>query len=152
MTVLAIDVHGDDLSLFSAFTCLRDEPLVVVVNQTVPTDEIDEAMSELGLQWRGWDQRPHSGVTHVIAPAYHPEGHLEHNVAAGLAADWRVPITFYATYAPRGQRTRTDNEVPYEPWMVARKLRALSCFESQIEQESTRPWFTYLLDIREWYA
>jgi hypothetical protein len=152
VTALLIDPHGDDAILFASYTCLRQKPFVVVMYPTVPEDEIGEAFEELGCEWTYWENRPANGVTHVYAPAHDLVGHHDHNNAAADASLWRVPVTYYTTYAPRGQRTRTDNEVPYEPWMVERKLRALSCFVSQIEQESTRPWFTYLLDVREWLS
>lgn len=150
MTALLIDPHGDDAALFAAYICQRENPIVLVTHQTVPRQEVAAAMRTLGVSWKlsignGEPDR-------VYAPAFHPEGHAEHNEAAEMALTYGVPVVSYCTYAPRGQRTRTDNEVPYEALMVARKLRALSCFVSQIEQESTRPWFTYLLDVREWLA
>jgi hypothetical protein len=152
MSTLILDVHGDDVPLFSAFTAMRERAYVQVVNPTVPVTEIGRAFLALDLIWLADDDEREFDV--VYAPAYHADGHEGHNeVSFGALEEWgRSKVRFYETYAPRGQRTRTETEVPYEPWMVARKLRALSCFESQIEQESTRPWFTYLLDVREWLA
>lgn len=151
MSVLILDPHGDDCALFCAYTAMRYVPVIVVLHQTVPTAEIERAAKQFGC---GVAFKIPSGEwLKVYAPAWHEGGHSEHNEVSHLAtAAYGNKVTYYETYAPRGQRTRTDNEVPYEPWMVARKLRALSCFVSQIEQESTRPWFTSLLDLREWVA
>ncbi len=151
MGPLLIDPHGDDAALFAAYTCLRTKPDVLVTHQTVPTDEVALAFMALDVRWYTtttptWNMDP----TVVYAPAYSDEGHAEHNEAYELAQrQWPGKVVSYCTYAPRAERQKGE-EVIGEPWMVARKLRALSCFVSQIEQESTRPWFTYLLDVREW--
>lgn len=155
MTALFFDPHGDDLALFCAYSVLReDDPFVVVPYRTVPPAEVNEGLWALGVaEWS--EEIPVREWSQVYAPAWSEDGHEQHTELSDHVRRTFVvgtPVTYYTTYAPRGQRTRTDNEVPYEPWMVARKLRALSCFVSQIEQESTRPWFTSLLDLREWYA
>jgi len=150
VATLFIDPHGDDLALFSAFSVLKvEEPFVYIPMRTVPLDEVNEALWQ--LKCPVWSETlPSKDWDAVYAPAIDPEGHQEHNDAALDARSISNNVISYATYAPRGQRTRTNKEVSFEPWMVAKKLRALSCFLSQIEQESTRPWFTYLLDVREW--
>lgn len=127
---------------------------VFFTDLTVPKTEVMAAYSHMG-EGEVVEAFSLNGPYEILyAPAFHEDGHEGHNKAARIASEaWPAEkIVWYETYAPRGQRTRTDNEVPYEPWMVARKFRALSCFVSQIEQESTRPWFTYLLDVREWVA
>ncbi len=148
MPTLLLDPHGDDCVLFASYLCLREKPHVVVCIPTVPEDEIGAAMEVLGCTWEiGGSVRE---ARRVIAPAFHPEGHKEHNYVSLMAsASLGEVVDFYLTYAPRGQRSH-GTEVSPEPWMIARKLRALSCFESQIEQASTRPWFYDLLDMREW--
>lgn len=152
---LFIDPHGDDVALFAAYQRLQTDEICValITHQTVPMDEIGEAMRTLDFFWGTKDEkqvREHE-FERVYAPAFHPDGHEEHNEAAEFALTFGVPVVPYSTYAPRGIR-QGGKEVRYEPWMVARKLRALSCFPSQIEQESTRPWFTSLLDMREWIS
>lgn len=89
----------------------------------------------------------------IYTPAAYEDGHPDHNWASGFAASFFEPVTivYYETYAPRGHRT-TGVPIEPEPWMIARKLSALSCFRSQIEQESTRPWFFQQLDLREWIS
>jgi hypothetical protein len=128
MSVLILDPHGDDCVLFAAFTAMRERAYVQVVNPTVPVTEIGRAFLALDLVWLADDDEREFDV--VYAPAYHADGHEGHNeVSFGALEEWgRSKVRFYETYAP------------------------LSCFESQIEQESTRPWFTTLLDVREWLA
>jgi LmbE family N-acetylglucosaminyl deacetylase len=89
----------------------------------------------------------------VFAPLPEVNGHDQHNAVGQIAENVFAPtgeVRFYATYQ-RGQgRTKTEIEVEPEPWMIAAKLRALSYYESQIIEPSTRPWFYELLDMKEW--
>ena len=151
MSVLLIDPHGDDVALFCAYTALRERHDVLLTHRTVPMDEVKWALPGLGTlniyeSIGDWGE----DVRKVYAPAPHPEGHDEHNEAARIAMTFiDAEVIGYCTYAPRAVRQMGVLVEP-DPWMVARKLRALGCFVSQIEQESTRPWFTSLLDVREW--
>lgn len=160
MNAILLDPHGDDACLFAAYTCLREKPLVVVTHRTVPSEEIRAAMDVLGLDWEIWPSlleglRSVTEDVRVFLPAIYEDGHEEHNFVGRRAQEMFAPghLTSYLTYAPRGYRQREGTEVVPEPWMIARKLKALSCFESQIENPATRPWFTSpLLDTREWLA
>jgi LmbE family N-acetylglucosaminyl deacetylase len=93
-------------------------------------------------------------ITAVFAPAVEEHGHEQHNTVGRLAQDvFGERVTYYPTYAPRGQRSRTGVEVPPPTaHEIALKLRALSCYESQITNPATRPWFFELLDLREWHT
>jgi hypothetical protein len=162
--VLFFDPHGDDVALFAAYTATREvEPHVIVTHQTVPRHEILMAYSILGCTVEFWEhdlesQRTYLQNTHfpfrVYAPAWHEHGHEEHNLVSDFARDalGASRVAGYLTYGPRGQRLNGGLEVFPEPEDIWRKLRAIGCFRSQIEQSSTRPWFYNLLDMREWVS
>lgn len=162
MTALLLDPHGDDAVLFAAYTCLRFRPLIIVTHRTVPFEEVHEGAYRLGCQVisiaETSDRAEHlrslyGEADKVYAPAYATNGHEEHNEVAGLAATVYGPGTSsYLTYAPRGERQRDGFEVKPTPDEIRHKLFALAAFPSQIEQESTRPWFYELLDMREWVS
>jgi LmbE family N-acetylglucosaminyl deacetylase len=77
----------------------------------------------------------------VWAPAYEENGHEQHNVvsyaANGVFGDRVQP---YLTYKRGSMRSR-GTEVPFEPKWAWQKLRALACYQSQVELENTMPWF-----------
>lgn len=159
---LMFDPHGDDVPLFAAYSAMTDPTHVVVTHPEIPNEEIRAAADILGysvtIDSSNESRRRNLAIAVqpeiVYAPAIHPEGHEHHNEIGQFAVDFygRHKVQFYATYAPRGQRQRTDRQVVPMPWEILMKLQALACFESQIKQESTRPWFYDLLDMREWLA
>lgn len=78
----------------------------------------------------------------VWAPYVEDGGHDQHNLVGSVAiGTFGVRYRPYLTYV-RGRMRTVGVEVPFEPSWVARKMRALSCYESQIELDNTRPWFT----------
>lgn len=91
---------------------------------------------------------------HVFAPCPEVDGHREHTYVGQAALDAFGPgnVTLYHTYTRSGGRVRRDNEVELPGWMVAQKLRALSEYRSQIDHPDRRPWFTSMLDLREWFV
>lgn len=93
------------------------------------------------------------GYDAVFAPFPEPTGHDEHN-AVGLAAlEVFGPerTAFYATYTRTDGRTQAGEPVPFTADMLARKLRALSMYESQMAPgNGSRSWFIDMLDAREW--
>jgi LmbE family N-acetylglucosaminyl deacetylase len=92
------------------------------------------------------------GPERVFAPAPEPEGHEQHNAVGNLAFDvFGGRVTGYLTYRRGHGRSRSENEVAFKPGWPAVKLRALACYESQIQEPSTRDWFLELT-LREWYA
>jgi LmbE family N-acetylglucosaminyl deacetylase len=88
----------------------------------------------------------------VFAPAPEPDGHEQHNAVGNLAHDvFGQRVTGYLTYRREHGRSRSENEVAFKPSWPALKLRALACYESQIQEPSTRAWFLELC-LREWVA
>lgn len=83
---------------------------------------------------------------YCIAPAYEEDGHFDHNAIAWHA--WGAfdqamdgdRLTQYTTYTKEG-RSRNGRPVEFEPHWPALKMRALACYESQIQHPSTRPHF-----------
>jgi LmbE family N-acetylglucosaminyl deacetylase len=126
------------------------------------------AMNVLGCEWTQWpvgDLEPDWAEVHerlenldalwhpeeVYAPLWEANGHLQHNVVANLArevfGDERV--TPYLTYTTRG-KSKNGTPVDYEPQWVAKKLVALSCYESQVGHPLQAEHF--LRSWREFYA
>lgn len=178
MKTLLLQPHADDI-VFCAYQALAVRPDVVTVLQAsdlqeavVRSFEDDRAMEILGCNrlpsWNlGSEGKPDWGFIglrlrefaereydHCIAPAYIEEGHEEHNGVAMLAQDafGLDRLTRYATYRRGFGRYRMANEViPQQGW-AALKFRAMACYSSQIERESTRPWFAADDCLREWIA
>lgn len=91
---------------------------------------------------------------HVFAPMVEDGGHDQHNAVGQIARDvFRSSkiLTGYATYRRGSGRTQTKTEVGWEEGWQALKLRAMACYESQIENPHTRPWFFSDDAHREWY-
>lgn len=181
---LLLAPHGDDETLFAAYTCMRYGKRMHVIVCTQDADpavrgirsyETAKAISLFRCSYHEWpmsEDKPDwetarewlsgwaSGtlfatkITDVFAPAVEVEGHEQHNAVGLLAQDvFGDLVTPYLTYAPRGERSRHGVEVPPPTaHEIVLKLRALSCYESQITNPLTRPWFFELLDLREWWA
>jgi LmbE family N-acetylglucosaminyl deacetylase len=181
---LLLAPHGDDETLFAAFTCMRYGKRMHVIVCTQDADpairgvrsmETKRAISLLGCthhewpmsadepnwdsakEWLGaWasDKLFATRIEKVFAPAIEVEGHEQHNAVGLLAQDvFGDRVTHYLTYGPRGERSQHGVEVaPPTAHEIVRKLRALSCYESQITNPCSMPWFFDLLDMREWWA
>lgn len=173
--------HNDDESLFGAFSLLREHPLVVIClrsqTQASRGDEITYqqreretacAMNILGcehVQWPVSDLDPDWAdvrerledldatmhITDVYAPAWEPNGHLQHNVIAKMALDvfGHDRVARYLTYTTLGKSKR-GVQVEYEPAWVLLKLQALECYQSQIVHPLQAEHF--LRSWREYYA
>lgn len=91
-------------------------------------------------------------VDQVFAPAIEEGGHDQHNMIGQLAQDiFGNRVTSYLTYTRHRGRSTDGNEVTPEPWMIACKLRALSCYGTQMHPETgCQTWF--LDGIREYVA
>lgn len=119
-------------------------------------DETDHAMRVLGLtheQWAipdddpDWDAvrrgleelRDADGIRRVFAPAPEDGGHDHHNLIGMLAVDVFGPdvVTGYLTYTNGRVRSTWGEQVEPGPGMVQKKLRALACYDSQIEHQAT---------------
>lgn len=181
---LLLAPHGDDETLFAAYTCMRygKRMHVIVCTQdadpairSIRSQETARAIAHFGCSHHEWPMPADqvnwdiakewlSGwastnlfptkIEIVFAPAIEPEGHEHHNAVGLLAQDvFGDIVQKYLTYAPRGQRSDYGIEVlPPTAYEIARKLRAMSCYESQIMNSMSRPWFFDLLDMREWLA
>lgn len=115
--------------------------------------ETEFAMRVLGLTHEQWDVpdfRPDwdavreklealRDVDHVFAPAVEEDGHEHHNVIGGLAIEvfGADRVTHYLTYTNGRARSTWGEPVEPGPGMVQKKLRALACYDSQIEHPST---------------
>lgn len=174
MSTLLIAPHADDETLFAAYLAQRYKAHIAVVFNEGREGELAQATTWLGCTYRQLragkganavevetelrtllDPRVQTATwERVLVPYAEPDGHEEHNLVYEVAAKvfsehWLMP---YRTYAPRGQRSHGTESFPDEPVHVARKLAALSCYRSQIEDTATSPWFYSLLDMREWTA
>ena len=88
---------------------------------------------------------------HVYAPAVEDGGHEQHNLVGVEALErYGNAVRPYLTYRRGWTRSRNGHDVPLrtpgrevvpEPGYVAAKMRALACYESQIDLAATRPWF-----------
>jgi LmbE family N-acetylglucosaminyl deacetylase len=178
---LFIAPHNDDETLFGAFTILRERPLVVVVfdghaqkargNSVGWVErrlETRRALEILGsvpcyLGFSDDDPKVTAGAIRarlletlgafnetVFAPALEVGGHAQHNLVAA-AVDDDPRVVRYLTYTPAGKST-SSRPVPIErPEWIGKKLRALSCYESQWDPRlGCYPHF--LRDQTEYYA
>jgi LmbE family N-acetylglucosaminyl deacetylase len=164
---LLISPHNDDGPLFAAFTLIREKPLMLTVldsyiqparghvgcdAETRRAEDfaacaiLNAAVTFLGFRddrpdWRGVEAafRTMEVPEMVWAPAIEDGGHEHHNRIGELAAKVFPRVTFYATYTKAGKSTGTP--VPYEPAWIGKKLRALSCYESQIALKCCSPHF-----------
>jgi LmbE family N-acetylglucosaminyl deacetylase len=175
VTALVVEPHGDDAALFAAYACCRESEnggcTIVTVLDSGPLrdDEGDWAARHLGCDTirlgisegrPNWDNAANAldevrhrmmdqgGITAVYAPFPDDDGHDHHNRVGHLAAGVFGTVTWYTTYSRSSGRTLVGVEVQPEPRWIVRKLRALACYESQIANPMTRPWFTGGLD--EW--
>lgn len=172
MTALLFAPHGDDESLFAAYTVLRFRPRVVVVLDCGPTRmvETERALDMLGVtEWEQWpfhDRAPDWAAvenamrltderlepTRVFAPAVELGGHDHHNhvghLAEGVFGD---RVTSYLTYVRGEGRSTSTAESAYENGWPALKAAALECYRSQRADPVTAAWFADG-ETREWYA
>ena len=179
MNAIVLAPHGDDETLFVAYTCMRERAHVIICSQDADpvirkqrSLETTAAIQILRcshhewpiiagqIEWEEakvklepWNSTALVASTpdRVYAPAVDPQGHEEHNLIGNLAiAVFGDKVIPYGTYAPRGRRQRLLNDVIPTADEIQRKLQALACYRSQIENPSTRPWFSELLDMKEW--
>lgn len=162
--------HNDDETLFGSFTILRHRPLVLIclkariqeLRGTGGTAIQREHETSRALWWLGdpkwrqlqasdvdpdWDLVEHelralpASVERVFAPAVEDNGHIQHNALGALAFEvFGHRVEPYLTYR-RGEGRSRGREVPYEPLWPGQKMRAMSCYETQIQEASTAPWF-----------
>lgn len=96
-----------------------------------------------------------STVSEVWAPAFEIDGHEHHNIVAS-AADIVFPgiVTHYLTYTRTNGKSRSELEVkPRSGEEIARKLRALACYKSQLQIiDRLGCWPHFMNDLKEYYV
>jgi LmbE family N-acetylglucosaminyl deacetylase len=175
VSALFLSPHNDDETLFGSFSIQATRAHVIVVLRsdyeqtrwpaaTAAVRELETAAAcaELGVSFEQWafsDLEPDWPAilarlqqlalepwTHVFAPAVEPDGHPHHNSVGVRAAEaFGDSLLRYTTYSRENGR-HAANPVRAEPEWIIRKLRALSCYRSQIELELMRPHFLRPLD------
>lgn len=96
----------------------------------------------------------YKGATEVYSPLYEHGGHDQHNLVAQAAALAfpRTPGQLYLTYTRNGGKSRNGTEVlPRSGDDIARKLRALACYSSQLQIDPRLGcWPHFVGDLREY--
>ncbi len=85
----------------------------------------------------------------VYAPAVEKGGLDQHNQVGRVADSVFSDVTHYFTYAGYPRQKSRGTEVECEPDWIMRKLRALSCYESQAYTPSRHH---FMEDLREYIA
>jgi len=160
--------HSDDEALFAAFTVQRARPRIVICYPSVRdygdtyrrTEESRAAAAILGAgpveQWQGGNLAArmralvadHGMPAEVWAPSPNAS-HADHVAVAVAAREvFGAGVRRYQTY--RGaERVREGRQVsPGTADAIGRKLRALTCYRSQLEHPRASPFF--LDDQREY--
>lgn len=95
----------------------------------------------------------HLNIEQVWAPAFEEGGHDQHNLVA-QAADPAFPgkVKHYLTYTRPGGKSRHGYEVmPRSGDDIARKLRALACYTSQLQIDPRLGcWPHFMRDLSEY--
>lgn len=103
-------------------------------------------------------------VADVWAPAIYQDGHMQHNQIGRVAGLLGAPVRFYHTYVRQvegkvdglstswASRTamKPVESQPAQGLHVTRKLRAMSCYRTQIETARFGCTPHFLRDQREW--
>lgn len=182
MRSLLLAPHADDETLFCAFTIAAHAPHVMIVARDPDPDTAiirgsesiracREMATDVTVDYLGHSVEGHvdedrvaadladlrdvnEGPWRVFAPAVEEHGHREHNLVGQAAVDvfGAGCVTPYLTYTRTGGRSTLGDEVRYENEWISRKLRALACFQSQIDHPDRRPWFYDQIDLREFYV
>lgn len=130
-------------------------------------DESRAASHRLGCEWEQW---PYGDVeppwemieahlrrygtarswTRVFAPLVEENGHPHHNRVGELAEAvfGSERVSFYVTYRLHQGRSDAGRVVEPRSGMVAAKLRALACYESQCDASPTQHHFLHDLTER----
>ena len=85
----------------------------------------------------------------VYAPYEEINGHYQHNMVGRAALGYFDHVEPYTTYTTEGKSIGTRPVIPEASW-VTRKLRALACYQSQIQVENCREHF--MRGLHEYYA
>ena len=172
MSAVLFAPHADDECLFACYLLIRLRAKVVVCLDSglIRFMELEDAMGVLDRDWRmlrvdeaepDWAEvRDAIGeearrATTLIAPAFEEGGHEHHNEVAQIVNSLgHSQIIRYVTYRRGHGRTTTDTYVQGSIHDQELKLTALRCYESQIEDADTAPWFPggAYHTLNEWVA
>lgn len=169
-----ISPHDDDHALFTAFTCLREKPTVVVVldsyvqpNRGETGCSAEERAEEtrqsceilgcpvirLGLRDDNVTEEQIEGalkklpdVDVIYAPALQG-GNVHHDMVYRVATKLFKPI-YYTTYTKTELHTVGDIEVKPTEEENALKIKSLECYQSQIR--INKPHFDAVVYKSEW--
>jgi glycosyltransferase involved in cell wall biosynthesis len=176
---LFLSPHDDDASLFGAYTCMRNKPVVCVVTDSYiqhnrgeigcdwktrametkrSCDILGVTVSRLGIRDDAINEeilrhklKKIKGFGVVYAPAIQG-GNPIHDMVGKIAKEvFGNKVVFYTTYTKTEPYTKGNTEVIPTKEEMALKEKALLCFISQIKLPSTRPYFMENLGKSEWY-
>jgi len=163
---LLISPHNDDEALFASFTILRERPVVLIVydswiqyrrgdgitaeqrrqESVRAADILGVEITFCGLSDERTDPAeclaalsPFASASQVWAPAFERQGNRHHNLVATAAQSIFPVVNKYMTYTERGKSRGVP--VPIAPGWILKKIKALACYESQIELPQTRDFF-----------
>lgn len=160
--ILFLSPHGDDETLYGAFTIIRERPVVAIVTDgsrhekrhgiTIGTRRMESvrALDVLGsrpfflgipddaltidraIEEIG-DAFPQDQVEKCYAPAAYPDGNDEHNTVAEAAFRlYGERVRFYSTYTKGNPKQTGGVEIIPTEHELFLKRKALSEYESQI--------------------
>lgn len=174
---LLISPHNDDETLFAAFTCIREKPLIAVITESyiqpsrgetgcsaeTRLNESKEAarilgcpLISLGLRDDTLTEddvrrvlRKFSGFDKIYAPAIQG-GNPQHDMIGRVAKNIFSDCIWYTTYTKNELYTTGITEVIPTEEEVHIKNMALDCYKSQLVLNSTRPHFEAVRGKSEW--
>lgn len=174
---LLLSPHDDDNALFTAFTCLREHPLVVIVTDsyiqpqrgevgceaTTRANETQEACKVLGCPVVRLGIRDDvvteeavvkalgrfSGFDTVYAPALQG-GNPHHDIVSLASSVFNGKVRYYTTYSRQELWTKGTKEIVPTPEEQNLKYKALECYQSQLRLRATRPHFEAVIGKSEW--
>ena len=162
---ILLSPHFDDESLFAAYLCLRERPLVLFCFDGAPRhgtfevrwQEAQDATQILGCASLALresydtlaDTLAEFTPEHVWAPLPEEDGNTDHNFVGEVAERlWGDRVSYFSTYTDSGRST-AGWPVPAVPEWVELKRKALACYQSQLALPSIRPHFEGGLDEYE---
>jgi hypothetical protein len=86
----------------------------------------------------------------VYAPAVQG-GNPQHDLIGRLAKERFKNVIQYSTYAKGEWRTKGNKEILGTPLANKEKMKALSCYKSQLSLPATKPHFDAAKGESEWY-
>lgn len=174
---LAIAPHNDDLELFMCYTAIREKPLILVCTDSFIqpkrgdigcTAEIRRAESMaaakiincpvvfLGIKDTELTEdilrerlRDFSEYEKVWIPAVQG-GNPQHDIVGKVGRERFPNALSYTTYTKSELYTTGTTEVVPTHEEVDLKLKALACYQSQLNLGATRPHFLAVLGKSEW--